>query len=324
MKHPHTTHRGYFAECYNDIRKTTKRRTVEDIVLTGHLQYLRTIKCNRDAKHIERLTQLFHDGCEHHYCLPDNVHDFVSEAECDEHSKNKGLDLWPHDVFTVSHRHPTGLDIMMMFLNIEGDDHRVLWLQRVNSDMDEAVIQAASELNVQAGMQRWVAPSHCMDLSNGGYAAREWMLERREKDLEFRTSEQANHALVVSFDTTMKFLTLLNRPDQVLEAFEPADFVPAKKNKGQIKRGEVRDKQPTFFRIYKPKTRWTAPEGHVPSETGVKQLEHTRKAHTRRYKSGLVIEIPAYTAGDPSLGSTVGKPKTIEVMPELRGRKKPE
>lgn len=307
---PHTSHRGFFDKAYNSVRRVGKLSGDYEY---GHLQLLKTMGCHGDAEHVERLTEEFNVPSMVHYCLPDNLSSFVSKQECIDWGDKGEWTRWPSQKFTVSFRHPSGHDLLLFFF-VDAVDNLgpcVMWLQSLN---EHCGITKALPKEAQAAARKlWVAPSFAFKVFPEYTEARNWMIERRAIDESFRESQTAHDSVQMAFDAIMYFLTLMNRPDQLHEAYPEPEFTPRKMNKGKKKRGFISDKQPTFFRIYKPHVRTVYPEGHVPTPSGVKQRQHTRRGHLRRYKDGRTIWIDDYTAGDPELGKL--RPKTVEVMP---------
>lgn len=313
QEQPYTSHRGFFADAYNDIRKSSKRDSMKDALLNGLLHYLKSFGCNNDAREVEGLTESFSNACTRHYCLPDNIAEFLSNDECKTFAASASLNIWPSALFTLSHRSSHGIDLMFMFYTSCCGQH-ISVLYRANEYSDIA----NEPPETQKAMRRWTAPDFRFDILDGKVKAQDWMTERTEKKIDLSSAVcEPNLAFAVAVATIGRFLTLMNRPDRERETFDPKDFKPAKKSKSQIKRGEIREQRPTFFRLYKPRTRWVAPEGHEAKPSGAKLIEHRRSGHFRTYKNGRRIWIPTYTAGDPSVGSNIGKAKTIEVMPEL-------
>lgn len=112
MNIPHCSHDGFFAECYNDMLRRTKKKSKRDpnkLLLTGHVDYLHNIGCKRDAAHVHDLLKQQRRHAMQHVCLPDGVYDTLREEERVE-IKDGSLPLehfrFPYRHMTISHYDP--------------------------------------------------------------------------------------------------------------------------------------------------------------------------------------------------------------------------
>lgn len=352
MSVPYCSHNGYFAEMYNNMHiRTGKKAPPFHKLVTGHIQYLQMMGCKGDAKNVRNLLRETERQADAHYCLPDNIMDFIEDfvSKFEESFMPPGF-MEPHHCFTISALRE---DCKMLILVVPEADGSMLYFPfnivkpsavikkvRWNHDesgvsrdpdsfpldtirkgikMDYANMLAEAKVTPEllAGLTNWSCNTFAFKHApgSGDLEVREWMIERNA--IEEQDIDAVKRAMAVAAGVITQWAWMMARPAQEVQWDHDPDWVAPKVSYTEQRKGKIKEPKPRKLRLYVPKQirpKVDNPD-HVPVPTGAKQYQHTRAGYERTLRNGRKIWIDSYTAGDPSLGSTVGKANTIELVP---------
>lgn len=337
MNIPYTSHNGFFSEFYNDIRHKnritgSRQEKAKKILFTGHLQHLKSIKCFKDAKHLEEITNAFKEKAGAHYCLPDNIFEIIDEEEV-----GGDIEIFaPFEYFTISY---VGKSKKMLLFCLRENNYITVYPCNIGTLQEGArgIIEFQANIGTKelqklkevalalplgndekssvADFVSWVACSHCVRIfDDGKIDSHYWLEERRGIDPSHEKQWKKSINEVVAH--MCAFFYLFNRPAEEIQYEYEAD-PDWKENpitKRDRKKGKLQEQKPTKVRLYLPKRKHVG-VNQEESERTQQQQQHKRSGHYRHYKNGRKIWIDSYIAGNPELGTKVHQPKTIEIVP---------
>lgn len=346
---PYCSHNGFFTECTNDMHRPMKMKKGfrhdegERAIFAGHLAYLKKLGCKEDATHLKRMldeAQKTHA----HFVLPDNVTSFLDLKAMGE-MDIKMLARWPHEQQTVSWL-DQGIRQMVYVTReksrwTQDDDGPVFiaypmskidttyfadtfpgWDLPTNPTyqqvMSNKVVQEKLSIDNMAGLLSWTPNTFCARLTEQGLQVHDWQIESEV----FVRSPQNEASRKLAMDQVSRliatFLYLWHQPATDAQWDYDPDWVSDKATYTDKRKYGFKDSvRPTKVRLYVPRLNrpTVAPDpNHKPDPRGPQQ-QHIRSGHWRHYKNGRRVWINNYVAGDPSVGSLITQPKTIELVP---------
>jgi hypothetical protein len=294
-------HRSFLTQLYECINHRHKSGAVslnpDDY---GHLQYLRMAGCKRDARSLRKALRGVMKAKRHYVVASPGEMDMQGEMDT-LFENGQPLSHCPnYTISTVLHR---VTETKKMYV--------VPMLIHVHTDYGQNCINLTS---FTKPLNRWVCSRDMLTIESvkgrPGDCYRVCLMEERNAIAgEFidAAQERLNLFSMQSF-LELKYLLELPPEWKQAEYYDSNGYVAPEPSQKKQK------SERTFVRLYKPAVKTIPPVDHVPEPTGVKQLEHERIGHWRHYKNGRRIWIKSYKAGNPELGSTINKAKTIEVV----------
>lgn len=321
---PYCSHNGFFSEMYGNIRHKEKRiKTKDQMLYTGHLNFLRLTGCNKDAYNLNKITEMFRDKAKAHYCLPDNIFDFfegIKEMDFDPFSL-------PQDMMTISFN-TKAQNFLIMIMRERNktlvfpmnkrkiiSEYRKLPEEENRKELIKTIKERSSlENEFASSMVTWVACTFCMEFGENGLTIREWLPQRmRHEENEIQKNNKTKAITSVLAHLGMWSEMFARPPEEVQFDYDP-DWVPTKISSKNRKKGKIQEQKPIKVRLYLPKQKRISVDSDESEERG-SQMQHMRSGHWRHYKNGRKIWIHSYVAGDAEKGTTINTPKTIEVFP---------